>query len=315
MPILFISHSDEDRVTAELLAQHLRGIGYEPETQWITPPDVFMILLSPDALTSERMQQEYSLAQTIPVLVLHIRSCEVPAELSQHTVIDFRQGIDSGLRELYRHLLIARGDAGAAPYVPTEAIVPMLSHIQKPPHIDKVIITTIPSTQLLVSIHRTLNSMGYQPKSGSGANLVVFRRGSHRRASLSQSPKDVMTEVTIQLLPNQDATHTRLVYNVTLPPAWGVNSKELAFWTAEIELLETILSGKHATDDHLPVLAKAAADYNIYRVAGCLFVFALIPFITLAIGTLPSLTTLAVGILFAPIVTAAFIAAAHHARS
>jgi hypothetical protein len=124
-----------------------------------------------------------------------------------------------------------------------------------------------------------------------------------------------MTEVTIQLLPNQDATHTRLVYNVTLPPAWGVNSKEDAFWTAEVELLETILSGKHVTDDHLPVLANTAANYNIYRVAGCLFAFALIPFVTLAVGTLPSPTVIVIGFLFAPIVTTAYLAAAHHARS
>ena len=119
---LFISYSRADWATAERLADDLQQQGYnlwldqrsiphganwDNEVQrGLDESDVMLVLLSPSAVSSQNVADEWSFfidkkKKILPVL---IQPCDVPFRLSRRQRVDFTRSYDQGLSELIRAL-------------------------------------------------------------------------------------------------------------------------------------------------------------------------------------------------------------------
>ncbi|HEX2908496.1 MAG TPA: TIR domain-containing protein [Phototrophicaceae bacterium] len=139
---VFISYSHEDRFIAETLAQRLPKVGYRPWVdfegirggdQWKHSIDyaldhsaVFLILLTPESVTSHWVKYEISRAQAknCPIIPLLIRQCAIPEDLEVLQFVDFRYSIDRAFEELQRALLSAVVRGGTTDENPTEPEFP-----------------------------------------------------------------------------------------------------------------------------------------------------------------------------------------------
>ena len=119
---IFFSYSRSDAEFAQKLAKDLQAEGYsiwidqisvEPGTRWdsevekaLESSDVFLVVLSPDAVSSENVMDEFAFAleenkKIVPVL--H-RDCKIPLRLRRLHYIDFTGDYMSGLAQLNKSL-------------------------------------------------------------------------------------------------------------------------------------------------------------------------------------------------------------------
>lgn len=122
---VFISYSHQDRLTAEMFARRLSDLGFKPWVDFdgimggdvwkrsieraLAESAVLMVLLTPEAVTSEwvRYEVKRALANGRRIIPLMIRTCELPEELAEVQYIDFRQHTDQAFTLLHRALLRA----------------------------------------------------------------------------------------------------------------------------------------------------------------------------------------------------------------
>ncbi|MGI9535408.1 MAG: toll/interleukin-1 receptor domain-containing protein [Thermodesulfobacteriota bacterium] len=124
---IFFSYSRSDAEFAQKLAKDLQAEGYsiwidqisvEPGTRWdsevekaLESSDVFLVVLSPDAVSSENVMDEFAFAleenkKIVPVL--H-RDCKIPLRLRRLHYIDFTGDYVAGLAQLKKSLRSENG--------------------------------------------------------------------------------------------------------------------------------------------------------------------------------------------------------------
>src|SRR5215472_2310974 len=119
---LFISYAHADSAFVDRLEADLQKEGFDPWVdrqrlkggqRWrralqdaVKGAQVLLIVLSPDAITSENVQIEYDYVLELGKLVipLYYRQCEVPMELRAIQWIDFRQSYEQGIAALVQVL-------------------------------------------------------------------------------------------------------------------------------------------------------------------------------------------------------------------
>src|SRR5215472_13827603 len=115
---IFISYAHADSAFVDRLEADLQKQGFDPWVdrqrlkggqRWrrelqdaVKRAQVLLLVLSPDAITSENVQIEYDYVLELGnvVIPLYYRQCEVPMELRAIQWIDFRHSYDEGLAAL-----------------------------------------------------------------------------------------------------------------------------------------------------------------------------------------------------------------------
>ncbi len=143
MPRLFISYSSADRGFVEQLARDLRENGVEPwfDAWEILPGDsltrkigeailsneMFVVVLSPQSVASEWVQQELAVAldrefkeRQVTVIPVLYQLCPIPPFLRDKRYADFTQDYRVGLRDLLAGVL-GRPSTPLATSVPASA--------------------------------------------------------------------------------------------------------------------------------------------------------------------------------------------------
>ena len=119
---LFISYAHADSAFVDRLEADLQKEGFDPWVdrqrlkggqRWrrelqdaVKGAQVLLLVLSPDAITSENVQIEYDYVLELGnvVIPLYYRQCEVPMELRAIQWIDFRQSYEQGIAALLQVL-------------------------------------------------------------------------------------------------------------------------------------------------------------------------------------------------------------------
>jgi hypothetical protein len=128
---VFLSYAHADRLVAERVAAALRDAGLDPWFDaWDLQPgdsiadrvntalassDVFLVLLSPNSVSSHWIQAELNSAlaselknRGISVVPALIEDCDVPAVLADRSMVDMRDDLDGGIGKLASQLAAAR---------------------------------------------------------------------------------------------------------------------------------------------------------------------------------------------------------------
>jgi hypothetical protein len=83
------------------------GANWDKEVQkGLDSSDVLLVLLSPDAVNSQNVADEWSyfIEKNKPIIPLMVRECEVPFRLMRRQRVDFTQGYERGFDQLLRAL-------------------------------------------------------------------------------------------------------------------------------------------------------------------------------------------------------------------
>lgn len=149
----FLSHSTDEKPTAELIGIELLRAGIEP---WIdhwdmyagdnlqteiesalSNCDAFLVLLSKNSTKSQWVNLEISTAlsrkrhnASFRIIPIVVEDCEVPAALSQFVYIDFRKGKSIGIQALLRALKGANHKPTVDSYIPTLGIKKAVQRIE-----------------------------------------------------------------------------------------------------------------------------------------------------------------------------------------
>jgi hypothetical protein len=150
-------------------------------------------------------------------------------------------------------ILIDAQNDGILPYPePTSA----MSGDPREDEVTWVIETDMSPSAVLSGAREYLELADYRPledleKQKRGSTLL-YTRGSAARAQLTDSPKQVRTDVTITATPAPGTQNTQVEirYALKIPPMWQVTVPERLFWIAEIrELGQAVMSGVVNRDD------------------------------------------------------------------
>jgi hypothetical protein len=125
-------------------------------------------------------------------------------------------------------------------------------------HADEIIMvieTDLSVSAALGQAREYLELAGYHPVQAAEKQkrdaALCYTRGSTIRAMLTDSPKQVETEVAITAhpLPGTPQTCVEIRYTLTIPPVWFVTVPERKFWIAEMRELGRAVTGEALNRD------------------------------------------------------------------
>jgi hypothetical protein len=319
MTTVYIAHSPEDRLSADLFAGYLQPAGYHllDKADAANADTLCLLLLSPDAQQSSQVQFEIEYLRSCgsPIIPLMLRPCEASAWMN---VIDGSQNIQVVFQQVFRALLDAQGLKNVPANVPLKSLYKRrreliklidqrskLTKTQDKPQIDRVVISSLPANGALSNARDYLERAGF--KALPDTNTIRYSRGSKRRGFWTGSPRQTRTEVNLSILPSRPDSRTiriRVRYLVDLPGMWPTHPDAARFWRADYQELENALMGRKADPTQLHRWVKSGIRQTMYRWGCCsgILVIAAALLLGSSLGFLPFLLVIPIGLIVLGIV-------------
>jgi len=323
---IFISYSPNDYYIAQTLSELLNEAGYSV----VGEGRVGLIVLTPEACTDPRVQDEIAAANgtLIPLL---FRNCEIPDELADLPLIDFRGDVqparqalmqrvaavlgepqrkrhDDGIPDNIKRMLFgqfvetgllyrlalqrSKKDIQMLIDAQNEGILPFPEPVTPASRSREADIVWTVETEMGVSavlghareylelaeyrpvgnVDKAAPLFSYRPKQKRGLpGDLHYTRGSHVRALVVNSPKQVRTEVeiTTKSVPGMPKTDVVIHYSLWIPPLWTVTVPERLFWIAEIRELGHAVTGEALNRDSSQKRTRKIFRSQVTSCCGC----------------------------------------------